>query len=437
MDRGDIISGAAFKAVVRSAAVFLLVLLMMAVISVRLIDRLMTEQVRLRVEEMAQSTGADDGPQGGLVQRIDAATRGVAGRTLAYAVFDAAGNRLAGNTAHRPAHGAWVEIRTTLELPAHVSAKPSEQSFLLHAVPVGELTLVVGRGSEYVNTARRAAIRGFALTGFVAVLAMLAIGYVLSQRNQTSLQSIGAALDRLSRQINAHLDRLDALFGQTRRTATAIAQDLRRPLARTSLGMERAMAHVEDGEDARGEIEQAPDDLVSLQAVVGSILRIARAESGDVGEMRRFDLRAVLDEVAETFQPVAEDAAQSLDYTRADRPLTVEGDAQMLAQLVVNLVQNAITHAGDGAAIALAVGPGAKGLELSVSDNGPGIPEADRDRVLEPFYRMDDARSVEGTGMSMALVRAIALRHGAALTLEDAAPGLRVRVVFADLAPRP
>jgi signal transduction histidine kinase len=465
MDRGDILSGAAFKAVLHAALVFLAVLLAMAVFSIAAIDRLMTEQVRLRVEEMAQSvSGLTDEETGeGLVDRVQAVTRSAAGRTLAYAVFDAEGTRIAGNSDIRPQHGEWIERPVTLELAPHVSSEQGEETYLLHAIPVNDMTLVVGRSTAYIQLARREAIRGFALTGFVVVLAMLAIGYVLSRRSLGSLVKMSSALDRVSqgevgarvplsgrndqidriaRQVNAHLDQLDALFGQTRRTATAVAHDLRRPLARATLGLERALAQTEAGEDARDEIEQSLAELANLQSVIASILRIARIESGDVGAMQRFDLREVLDEVAETFAPVAEDAAQTLVYARAETPLMVNGDAEMLAQLVVNLVQNAITHAGDGARVTLAATPGPEGLELNVSDTGPGIPEVLRARVLEPFYRMDDARSVDGNGMGMALVKAIAERHGATLTLEDASsdarsgdsrPGLRVRVVFPSL----
>ena len=457
MDRGDILSGAAFKAVLHAAFVFLAVLLAMAFVSITTIDRLMTEQVRLRVEEMAQSvSGLTESETGeGLVDRVRAVTRSAAGRTLAYAVFDAGGARIAGNTDIRPEHGDWVELPVTLELAPHVSAEQAEESYLLHAIPVGDMTLVVGRSTAYIQLARREAIRGFALTGFVVVLAMLAIGYVLSRRSLASLVAMSAALDRVSRgevgarvpvsgrndqidriarQVNAHLDQLDALFGQTRRTATAVAHDLRRPLARAVLGLERTLDRAEAGADTRGGIEQALADLSSLQSVIASILRIARIESGDVGAMQAFDLREVLDEVAETFAPVAEDAAQVFNYVRAETPLTVNGDAEMLAQLVVNLVQNAITHAGDGARITLAAAPGPEGLALSVSDTGPGIAPELRARVLEPFYRIDEARSVDGNGMGMALVKAIADRHRAALSLEDAGPGLRVRVIFPKLA---
>jgi len=451
MGRGDVLSGHAFKAVLRASLVFLVVLLAMAWFSLRLIDQVMNEEAQLRVLEMARAiSGLPEGNRvDALTQRIEVITRGAAGQTFAYALFDAEGNRIAGNTIVRPEHGTWLDAQLLLEVPSHVAADKVEQRFLLHAVPVDDRTLVVGRSIDFIASAKQTAIRGFALTGFVVVLAMLGIGYVLSRRSMASLEHMEAALDRVSqgetgtrieiglgndqiiriaRRINEHLDKLDALFRQSQRSAASVAHDLRRPLARATLGMERALTQVEAGADARGEIEHALADLSQLQSVVASILRIARIESGELGAMRSFDLREVLDEVAETFRPVAEDAAQHLVYTRAAAPLTVQGDPQMLAQLVVNLVQNAITHAGDGATIQLDAADVGASVEVTVADNGPGIPADLRDRVFEPFFRADAARSLDGSGLGLALVKAIADRNGATLRFEDAKPGLRVVV---------
>ena len=161
----------------------------------------MTDQVRLRVVEMAESVSGmtSEDPDEGLVERVDAVIRSAAGRTLAYAVFDADGTRVVGNTHIRPEHGDWIELPVTLELAPHVTSGQAEESYLLHAIPVDDKTLVVGRSTAYIQLARREAIRGFAVTGFVVVLAMLAIGYVLSRRSLVALESMSAALDRVSR----------------------------------------------------------------------------------------------------------------------------------------------------------------------------------------------------------------------------------------------
>jgi signal transduction histidine kinase len=104
-------------------------------------------------------------------------------------------------------------------------------------------------------------------------------------------------------------------------------------------------------------------------------------------------------------------------------------DARLVGQLVVNLVQNAILHGPAGTTIRLRADIG-EGAIVQVADDGPGIPEALREAVLDPFVRLDEARSTSGTGLGLTLVRAIAAHHGAELRLEDAGPGLRVTVRF-------
>jgi signal transduction histidine kinase len=295
------------------------------------------------------------------------------------------------------------------------------------------------------------AIRGFALTGFVVVLAMLAIGYVLSRRSLIKLERIEDALDlvsagetgarigagsdndqidRISHRIDARLDQLEELMQDTRRTAASVAHDLRRPLARATIGLEKALAKAEAGQDPRGAIENAQADLTRLTSIISTILRIARIEGGAVGELGVVDLRPILSELAETYQPVAEDAGQTLVWTEPEGPLMVLGDGGMLAQLFINLIQNAITHTGEGARIHLSARAGPEAVQVCVRDDGPGIPEALRERVFEAFFRDDEARTVEGSGLGLPMVKAIVKRHGATIHLEDAAPGLRVRVEF-------
>lgn len=451
MDRGDILSGAAFTAALRSAAVFLVVLTLMAVFSARLIDGAMTEEIRLLVldSEAGLLREMADEEVVSAADRVALVARAAAGRSLAVALYSGDGQRLAGNLALRPPPGGWLQAPVALD-----AAGPEDgaEPYLLHAAALDGGLLVTGRSLAIVDTARRTMIRGFALTGFLVSLAMLAIGFAQSRRSQAKLERIERTLDRVSHgdtaartgvgaendqidrislRIDSRLDALDELVQGTRRTATSVAHDLRRPLARAALSLERALLRAEAGADPRAEIEETQRDLARLTSIISTILRIARIEGGGVPAMRVIDLRPVLDEVAETFRPVAEDAGQVFDYERPARPLMLRGDAEMLAQLAVNLVQNAITHAGPGARVLLAGRDGAEGVELVVADSGPGVPEALRTKVFEPFFRSDSARTVEGSGLGLPLVKAIANRHGARVALEDAAPGLRVRVVFA------
>jgi hypothetical protein len=200
MDRGDVLSGSAFRAVLRASVVFSLVLVAMALFGQRLIDRVMTRELQWRVLEMAQviSGIAEDQDVADLAGCIAVVTRGAAGQTLAYALFDTDGTRLAGNMTVRPDYESWLHVPVTLELLSHLSAQPIERQFLFHAVPVDDRTLVVGRSTDFIASAKLTAIRGFALTGFVVVLAMLGNGYVLSRRSRAALEHMERVLDRVS-----------------------------------------------------------------------------------------------------------------------------------------------------------------------------------------------------------------------------------------------
>ena len=444
MDRADVISGAAFRAVLRSAVAFLLVLLVAGAYGVHLVDRMVMQEIRAHLLSvrvgLSEIVAAPDA--GGLDARILQHLQRTLGDSDVYAVYGPNGALIDGNIDVPVADGAWVDA---------AAADGARSDYLLHGAQVGDYSVTIGRTTEIASLARQAAIRSFAITGFVSTPAMLAIGFWLSRDAQRHLERIERTLQRfatgeskaripddgqsgqisrISRRLNTELDRLDALMGATRRTAASVAHDLRRPLARLTLSQERALTLAEEGEDPRPEIVATLKGIGQLTEVVATIMRIARIEGGTVGAQERADLREVLDEIVETFAPVAEDTGGALAYARPEAPLPLRADGEMIAQMLVNLVQNALVHAGRGATIHLAGRGGEDAVVLEVADDGPGIPEAQRDEAFAPFFRADEARAVEGSGLGLALVKAIADRHGATVTLSDAGPGLRVTVRF-------
>lgn len=448
MDRADILAGSAFRAVLRSALVFVILLAAGAFFTVRYLEATLMDEARKRVIELHRGILAVDAvdDESQLIAHVSNLIRTAAGQTLAYALYRVDGTLLAGNIDVPLAPGAW-EVRT-LEI-AGDRAGPEE--YLLHASLVGKNLFVSGRNLGFVETASLTMIRGFAVDGFLIVIAMIGIGYLLSRGSQQKLETIEQVLkrvaegdatarigigrgrdqiDRISQKLDAQLARLDATLQGTRRTTAAVAHDLRRPLARVSLKLERGLAKAEAGADVRADLEEGLEGLGKLNAIIATILRISRIESHDIGHFRRFDLREVLDEVAEVYPAVAEDAGQRLIYQRPTEAVDMVGDADMIAQLAINLVQNAITHAGNGATITLAAARTGQGVALTVADTGAGIPAEQRDRVFEPTYRADAARTTDGNGLGLALVKAIAERHGAEIALQDNRPGLLVRVVF-------
>jgi len=137
------------------------------------------------------------------------------------------------------------------------------------------------------------------------------------------------------------------------------------------------------------------------------------------------DLSAIAESVAEVYAPAAEERGQTL-ATAIEPGITTTGDPALLTQMLANLVENAIRHGRPGGRVSLAVG--ADGIV--VADDGPGIPEAEREKVFRRFHRLDASRSTPGSGLGLALVRAVADLHGIGIVLEDAAPGLRARLAL-------
>ena len=235
--------------------------------------------------------------------------------------------------------------------------------------------------------------------------------------------------DQLSDALNAMLEEIRRLLNGMRTVTDNIAHDLRSPLTRMKGRLEMLLREGGDAEQQRLAINKTIDDADQLLATFTALLSIAAAESGAArAGMEPLDLGALVADVAELYGPAAEERGIALQYDRSSA--VVVGGRQLLFQAIANLVDNAIKHTPSGGRIRLALIGAPRAVRLRVDDTGPGIPEVDRFRVLEPFVRLDASRSTPGSGLGLALVAAIARLHGATLELGDNAPGLAVTLAF-------
>jgi signal transduction histidine kinase len=178
-------------------------------------------------------------------------------------------------------------------------------------------------------------------------------------------------------------------------------------------------------------ISGALEEVDAILDTFAALLRIAQIEGGARRTaFRPVDLTALARAVVGDFAPSAEDAGQRLTLEEGD-PLAVDGDPELLTQMLVNLVENALRHAGGSADVSVRVTAESGGAVVAVADDGPGVPAAERERIFDRFYRLERSRSTPGSGLGLALVAAVARLHGATVTLADASPGLDVRVAFA------
>ncbi len=246
----------------------------------------------------------------------------------------------------------------------------------------------------------------------------------------------GDEIDRLAENLNAMLERIEALMHGLKEVSDNIAHDLKTPLTRLRNRTEQALRTAKDEPEYRAALEATIEESDGLIATFNALLMIARAESGQAGDVREFDAAEIANDIGELYEPLAEEKGITLKV-EAPQAAPVNGNRELVSQALANLVDNAIKysetpeHPMNGAVAAAmpeivvrAINDGDRIL-LTVSDGGPGIPEGDRSRVVERFVRLEQSRSKPGSGLGLSLASAVARLHGGELTLEDNHPGFK------------
>lgn len=360
------------------------------------------------------------------------------------------GTRLAGNLASAPLEPGWRSLG--LERRAEGESGPAAPLLALVTRLPGGGALVVARDLTPVAQLED---RLWAAAGWVgggALLVGLLGGLVVGRGVARRAAAMGAALDevqagdlgrrlpvagsdefdRLARRINATLDRLESAMVTLRQVTDDIAHDMRTPLSRLRQRLEGAARGADSPEAWRAEAEVAIAECDAILDLFAALLRIAQVESGAAlrQSFAAFDLSAALEAVAEAYAPAAEERDQQL--SAAIPPgISGFGDRTLVTQMLANLVENAVRHGRAGGRVGVSLQAEADGgATATIADDGPGIPEADQERVFGRFVRLDSARATPGSGLGLALVRAVARLHGVGIALEDAGPGLRVRLRF-------
>ena len=378
--------------------------------------------------------------------------RSSGGGTGLYILTNSDYTRLAGNLSSWPdvpaAHGDWVYFtydRTSFGETERRSARAR------HFVLRGGFHLLVGRDvherREIEGRIESALFWSAVITVGLGLIGGLAMSRNVTRRldviNRTSrdimegdlarripLSGADDEFDELSTNLNGMLDQIERLMGGMTEVADNIAHDLRTPLNRLRSRLEVTLMKPATEQEYREALEGAITEADGLIATFNSLLLIARAETGEAREnFEPLDLRAVVTDVAELYEPLAEAKRMTLKVA-APKAAEINGDRGLISQALANLIDNAIKYTPEGGTVSVALKVAGADAVLEVRDSGPGIPEAERDHVLRRFVRLEASRHEPGSGLGLSLVAAVARLHDADIALGDAKPGLIATLRF-------
>jgi signal transduction histidine kinase len=378
--------------------------------------------------------------------------RKAAGSFLDFRLEDGAGRVLAGglpaaDTADGKYRSGWM---TTLIKTEYQDDKPDWNRERELITKLGDgATLVIGDELDGVEEAQRAVLFAFGWALAATIVVGAGGGLVLSAAflrridamiltareiiagdlsRRIPLAKDDADLARLAGAFNQMLDRIGVLLDANKHVSSAIAHDLRKPLARVLRRLETARYEPANLAEYGKAVDAALNDINGVLDTFGALLRIGQIETGARrAGFRDVDLAVIALEVAETFQPAAADEGKILTFELGAK-LPMVGDRELLTQLTANLIDNSIRHTPPGSRIEVRSAKNGDGGRLIVADNGPGVRTSERDRIFERFYRVDSARATPGDGLGLSLVAAIAGLHDAKVSALDNEPGLKIVV---------
>jgi signal transduction histidine kinase len=415
------------------------------------LERQMRAQLQAEVEALRELHATHGVPD--LVNEIS--QRGRGNRAFDYLLQSRSGERLAGDLPSTAGRLGWLELKNTAPAPAPPGTedeeRPAELELALATRLPDGLLLAVGDDRSRIEEARKAILGAFGLALGATLILGVSGGLVLSSGFLKRVDAIASAadaivegdltrrvpehgteddLDRLAHTLNHMLDRITELMEGLRQVSSAVAHELRTPLARLRQRLEAARQRADTVEAYAAAVDGAIAETDAVLDTFAALLRIAQIEAGTRrSAFRELDLSEVAAGVIEAFAPAAEDEGKALSADLAPGVL-LQGDRDLLTQLVANLIDNAVRHTPPGTRIRVALVPAVAGVRLEVSDDGPGVPAADRELIFRRFYRSARSQGTPGAGLGLALVKAIADLHGARLSIADNAPGLSVAVEF-------
>jgi signal transduction histidine kinase len=355
-------------------------------------------------------------------------------------LFDTNGRRIAGNVNLPPA--LRIDRRAESVVVDRFDSRGHERLVVLaiaRSLPNGDI-LVIGRNVDEIAEVARTVEEALALGVLPALLLAVGVGTLLSIRARKRIDAVSKQVgrivagdlkqrlpaqgrddpfDKLSVMVNGMLDEIEELIQRVAGVSDDIAHDLRTPLTRVRVRLERGRDNAQTLEELRSVVDNAIGGLDQSLAVVTALLRIAEIEhSRRLVGFSDVALADLVREVGDLYEPIAEDRAVTL-HVNPGGGATVRGDRDLLLEALANLVDNAMKFTPAGGQVEISLVHGANEDILRIKDTGPGISKDEHHAVVRRFYRSDKSRQTNGTGLGLALVSAIVKLHGFRFSLSD------------------
>lgn len=389
----------------------------------------------------------------GLIGALETVRDRVAAESDEHAIYllaDPGLHPLAGNLNAWPAQigggPGWYEIGLARAGKLHATR-------IIYVALPGGYRLLVGRDVQDRVAIRRTILGGLGWAVGIAILLAIGGGLLIRRAvfgqveaiNRTTAAIVRGDLarrlptrgstdefDQLSQTINGMLAQIQVLIEGVRNASNTIAHDLRTPLTELRNRLEELLRRRPPSDEAWSEVQAAVGDLDRVIGVFNALLRLADIDSGArISGFRAVPLDSVASEVAELYGPVAEAKGSELVFAAPAEPIMVQGDPDLLAQAISNLVDNAVKFSPAGGRVVLDVMRDADGAAaIRVADKGPGITDAEKTEVVRRFYRGDAGKGKAGVGLGLSVVAAVAKLHGGRLEFADGDPGLVATLIL-------
>ena len=449
------LKSASFRLAAAYAALFTTSVIVLAAVIYFLVTSQVDSEFRARIAGEASTLRVEfeaGGPRR-LLQAISERQRDRLAGGLDYTLIDGTGKHLFGSIPARLCNGGW----TSFAGPPDGDEPPGEMEELkvLNTPLSGGYCLMIGDDTGKIRVFGLLILKSFGWGLFLSLTLAVLGGILLSSsflkrieamnrtaeaiiegdmKSRVPRRGVSDDLDKLAATLNRMLDRITLLMESLRHVSNDVAHDLRTPMGRLRHFLEEAGRTARTPDEFRAAIDRALSEVDGILDTFGAILRIAQIESGSRRSgFQRLLLSELVDDVCDSYAPSFEDAGKVLH--RVIQPfIWIQGDRELLIQSTANLLENAITHTPPSTAVTVQLHRIDGLIELTVSDNGLGVLNEERERIFERFYRVEGSRTNSGNGLGLSIVAGVVELHAGKVAAHDNKPGLCVAITLPSAA---